>query len=556
MQKRPGLPFCVLRFAFLFFVAGVCGCSSPSGTSPAVDTSALQKVTLPDLSHASASVQDQLREGYAVLTRSVATPGIRPADLGEAYGRMGMLLMAAEYRDEATAAYLNAQALAPQEPRWPYYLGHLYKIRGDTPKSAAAFERARALRPDDVPTLVWLGDAVLDQGKAAEAEQLFAKALSLQPRLVAAQLGLGRSALAKQDYARAVEHLERALEMDPKATIVHYPLALAYRSLGDSAKAEAHMRQRGTLPIKPDDPLMHELDTLLHSALAYEVSGADALDKADWDGAAENFRKGIALAPQEPSLHHKLGTALALKGDTAGAVEQFEQALRISPGFAKAHYSLGLILDSRGQPREAAEHFQAAIKTEPGYVEARLQLANTLRRGGQFAAALVHYDYIIKADPRVPEARFGYAASLVRLRRYAEAVDRLTAGANEYPGEPAFANALARLFAAAPDDRVRDGRRALAIAQSLVDSGLRGFDTLETMAMAQAEAGQFSAAVMWQRDAIDAATRTGGPGLGARIADNLRLYEARKPCRTPWRPDEPLEFQGSSPGAAPEGRRP
>jgi tetratricopeptide (TPR) repeat protein len=499
-------------------------------------------------------VQDQLREGYAVLTRSIETAGIRPVDLGDAYGRMGMLLMAAEYRDEAESAYLNAEALSPSDARWPYYLGHLYKIKGDTPKSAAAFERARVLRPDDVPTLVWLGDAVLDQGKPEAAQLLFATALSLQPRLVAAQFGLGRAALARQDYARAVDYLEQALTLDPKATIVHYPLALAYRGLGDAAKAEAHMRQRGTLPIKPDDPLLHDLDTLLRSALAYEVSGADALDKGDWDGAVENFRKGIALAPNEPSLHHKLGTALFLKGDARGAVDQFEEALRLSPAFAKAHYSLGIILASNGQRQKAVDHWLAAIKSEPGYVEARLQLANELRRGGQLEASLIHYDYIIKNDPRVPEARFGYAASLVRLRRYTEARDLFAAAMNEYPGEPAFANATARLLSAAPDEGVRDGRRALSIAQGLVDRGLRSFESLETMAMAQAEAGQFSAAVTWQHEAIDAARKAGSQGIADRISDNLRLYEARKACRTPWRPDEPVEFEGSSPDVSPEAR--
>jgi tetratricopeptide (TPR) repeat protein len=218
------------------------------------------------------------------------------------------------------------------------------------------------------------------------------------------------------------------------------------------------MRQRGTLQIKPDDPLTHELDSLLRSALAYEVAGADALDRADWDAAVESFRKGIALAPDEPSLHHKLGTALALKGDTRGAVEQFEEALRVSPTFAKAHYSLGLMLASNGQSQQAVQHWQSAIKSEPGYVEARLQLAHMLRRGGQFEASLAQYDYIIKADPRVPEARFGYAASLVRLRRYAEARDRFDAAAREYPSELAFAQATARLLAAAPDDRVTPPR--------------------------------------------------------------------------------------------------
>ena len=290
MQKRTGLPFCVFRLAF--FVLWAASACSPS--PPPAD---LRRLTLPDLSHASPSVQEQLREGYAALDRSIGTGDIGPVDLGDAYGRMGMLLMAAEFRNEAESALLNAEALSPAEHRWPYYLGHVYRLKGDAAKSAAAFERARVLQPADLPTLVWLGNARLDEGKPEVAEPHFVAALAIQPRLVIAELGLGRAALARQDYARAVEVLERALSHDPKATIVHYPLALAYRGLGDAARATAHMQQRGTLEIKPDDPLMHELDSLLHSALAYEVAGADALDRADWDAAADSFRKGIALAP-------------------------------------------------------------------------------------------------------------------------------------------------------------------------------------------------------------------------------------------------------------------
>ena len=537
----------------------VAGCASQApGPAAAGSTAAavVNKVALPDLSHATPSVQDQLREGFALLTKSLDTPGLGPADLGAAYGRMGMLLMAAEYRDEAEASLLNAEALAPGEIRWPYYLAHLHKIRGDTPKSAAAFERARVLQPDDVATLVWLGDALLDEGRPEAAEPLFARALSIQPRLVAAQFGLGRAALARQDYARAVDHLERALALDPKSAIVHYPLALAYRGAGNTARAQAHMAERGTLQIKPDDPLMDELDRLLHSALAYEVSGAEALDRGDWSAATESFRKGVALAPREPSLHHKLGTSLFLSGDARGAVEQFDEALRLSPTFAKAHYSLGVILASSGEPQKAVEHWSAAIRSEPDYTEARLQLANGLRRAGQLLASLPQYAYIVKTDPRVAEARFGYAASLIRLRRYAEARSLLVAAMTDYPAEASFANAVARLLAAAPDDRVRDGRRAMTIIEGLAgDRGLRSLEALETMAMAQAEVGQYSGAAMWQREAIAAALKAGERGIAERIADNLRLYEAQKPCRTPWRVDEPLEFQNSGPGNAPEASR-
>ena len=74
--------------ACLILVAGGCR-SQESASAPA----SLQKVVLPDLSHAVPPVQDQLREGYAVLTRSIDNKDTRPIDLGEAYGRMGMLLM-------------------------------------------------------------------------------------------------------------------------------------------------------------------------------------------------------------------------------------------------------------------------------------------------------------------------------------------------------------------------------------------------------------------------------------------------------------------------------
>jgi tetratricopeptide (TPR) repeat protein len=523
-------------------LALVVGCSKPEAPAKPTPTYTLRQVSLPDLAHATPSVQQQLRDGYAALKKKIDAPATPTAELGVAYGQMGMLLLAAEYRDEAESALLNAQTFNPRDPRWPYYLGHLYKLKGDGQKSIEAFTRALELQPNDVPTLIWVGEGALDQGRTDEAETQFAKALSLQPRSVAAEYGLGRAALTKKDYTKAVDHLSRALSLDPQATVVHYPLAMAYRGLGDQAKAQAHLTLRGSLAIKPEDPMMDRVNALLNSALAYEVSGADALDHGDFKAAAESFRKGVEVDPKEASLHHKLGTALALLGDRNGAVDQFTQALKLNPNFVKAHYSLAVIQADEGQTAPAIQHLTAALKTEPGYVEARLQLAHVLRRSGQYEASLPEYERIVKQDARVPEARFGYAAALIRLRRYADARDYLVDAMRIYPNEFAFANALARVLAAAPDDKVRDGRRALTMIQPVIAQA-RVRDTLETMAMTQAEMGQFTEAVRWQQDAIAAAERDGQRDIAALISDNLRLYESRRPCRTPWRADEPIEFQ-------------
>jgi tetratricopeptide (TPR) repeat protein len=420
---------------------------------PDSDRSTLPPVSLPDLSRMETSVQQQMGEGYRTLMSLIEHHGTPSVGLARAYGAMGNLLMAAEYFEAAEPYYLHAQALAPDEMRWPYYLGHVYMARAEPAKSVASFERALRVQPADVATLVWLGGVHLDQGRPELAEPLFAKALSLQPRAVSARFGLGRAALAKREYARAADQFEQVLTADPRASIARYPLALAYRGLGDTARAEAHLRQQGSVEVGPPDPLMVELRGLLRGAVAEENRGVRALDSGDFPAAAAAFRKGVELAPDNPSLRHKLGTALSLMGDTRGAVEQFQETVRRSPGFAQAHYSLGVLLAASGRDQEAVDRLSIAVRHEPTYVEARLQLAEALRRSGQLEKALTQYQDVLAIDPRVADARFGYAMALAGLQRYREAHDSLSEAARLHPDQPRFADAVARLQGALQDRR-------------------------------------------------------------------------------------------------------
>ena len=425
-------------------------CSSGSkdaSTTPeqTASTASLPAVSLPDLSRMEPSVQKQMTEQSKVLTTLVADRKTPPADLAKAYGDVGNLLMAADYDEAAEPYYLHAQSLAPTVAKWPYYLGHVYMAMAQPTKSIASFEQALALQPNDIATLVWLGSVYLDQGQPELAEPRFTQALAVQPQTVAARFGLGRAALARRDYARAVEQFEQVLSADPRASIAHYPLAQAYRALGDTARAEAHLRQQGSVEVGPPDPLMVELRGLLHSSVAEENRGMRALDSGDFKAAVEHFRKGVELAPDNPSLRHKLGTALSLMGDTAGAVEQFRETVHRSPDFAQAHYSLGVLLAAHGQTKDGIEQLSAAVRYDPNYVDARLRLGEMLGRTGQFEQALAQYKQVLAIDPRVADARFGYAGALVGLRRYQEARAMLAESSKLYPDQPRFAEALARM---------------------------------------------------------------------------------------------------------------
>src|SRR5262249_22977093 len=135
------------------------------------------------------------------------------------------------------------------------------------------------------------------------------------------------------------------------------------------------------------------------------------------------------------------------------------------------------------------------------------------------------------------DAAFGRAMAFVRLRRYSDARDALTAGMKNHPDQAMFAHALARLLAAAPDSRVRDGRAALKLVDELV-KGPQTIELAETTAMALAESGRYQEAVAVQHDALTGATNAGAPNVRRRIAENLHLYENRTPCRVPFSDDE------------------
>ncbi len=455
--------------------------------------------------------------------------------------------------DAAEPAYLNAQDLTPDDPRWPYFLAHLYKSRGETAKALAAFTRALDLRPNDAATLIWLGRLYLDQGQTDQAEPLFERARAVQPRSVAVLAGLGQAALARRDFPRAVSVLEEALTIDPKAASIHSTLALAYRGLGNTQKAEAHLGQWRNTEILVPDPLRQELDQALQSGLSFELRGVRALDKRDFKAAADFFKQGVALTPGNTmlgrSLRHKLGTTLYLSGDVRGAVQLFEETVRLAPSdgpdatAANAHYSLGVLMASAGRQQEAIEHLGAAVHFNPNYPAALQALGDALRRNGQTAASMAQYAELLKINPRAADARFGYAMALVRERRYREARDWLEEAVRFHPDRSDLKHASARLMAASPDDSIRDGRRALALVEELI-SGNKSTLLGETMAMALAELGRFDEAVQIQRNVMGAAKNAGLSQDVRRMSANLRLYERKQPCRVPWTDDDQVHQPG------------
>ena len=519
--------------AAMLMVAAGCAVSDPAPSAGGGGgEGTVPPVVLPRLAGLEPAVQDQVRARHATVLALEGNAGASSAALADAYGELGLVLQAAGFYEAAEHAFLNAQAGAPGAVRWPYYLAHLYQLTGQRGRALERFRHVVDLDPENLPALVWLGEMYLDQGQPVQAEGVYDRALALQPASPAVLAGIGRSALAREDAARAVTYLERALAVDPGATSLHYSLGMAYRELGRLELAEQYLRQRGGGAPGLPDPLLQQSTGLLDSPLAHERRGSRALSAGRHAEAAEAFRAGLALAPDDPTLRHRLGVALDMAGDTRGALAQFEAALAAAPDLADAHFSLGELLARDGRYAEAIARYEAAVESRPGYVDARMALADTLSLAGRLRDAAAEFERVVEADPASDQAWMGRGVALIQLGRHREARDWLDRAQLVHPGHPLLTNLLVRILAAAPDAGARNGERALALANERLQ-GDTSIETYESLAMAYAEAGRYDEAVTWQQRAIGAAQRAGQAARAQSLAANLARYRQGRPSRSP-----------------------
>ena len=203
--------------------------------------------------------------------------------------------------------------------------------------------------------------------------------------------------------------------------------------------------------------------------------------------------------------------------------------------------------------------------------QARLDEAFKLAESGKAAEALARIDAVIASNPDNWRAHFLKAAVLVLIKRQDDALQqvdlsiklarksnatpelisqlysskaRTCIDAKRYdvarralddaihadPKDTASLNDLAWLLATAPEPRVRNPHRAIALAQKCC--GSRNWSdaySIDTLAAAYASAGDFAQAVRYQQLAMQALNKSERVEQLASMQDRLKLYSNHQP---------------------------
>src|ERR1700737_3734710 len=212
------------------------------------------------------------------------------------------------------------------------------------------------------------------------------------------------------------------------------------------------------------------------------------------------YRMVIQGYPDSWPAHFNLGYALLREGRQDEALVQFKKVVELKPDDLAAvkgvNLNLGAIFLKKGYVDIAIFHFQKKLEVGADY-RAYNGIGNALHRKGRLGEAIANYNKALEIEPK---------SAVVKSN-------------------------LAWMLATAPDASLRNGPRAVELAEQAVRS--RGYEPLflRALAAAYAENGKFSKAIETAKRASQLATARGMPVMVNALDNELGLYELELPYR-------------------------
>ena len=212
----------------------------------------------------------------------------------------------------------------------------------------------------------------------------------------------------------------------------------------------------------------------------------------------------------------------------------FKRALAITRNNDVAENNLGIVFLGQGKLDDAISLLQAAVALRPENSPAHENLAKALIQKGEVADALVHYQKLLELQPDNIEVHNIVGTVLVQQHRIRDGVEEWQKVLAIQPDNGNAMSNLAWVFATSPDDSLRDGAKAVQLAQEAVRISARRIPLLfRTLAAAYAETGDFSKAIQTAQEGIELANSQGNQGLATELQGNISLYQEQRPLRDP-----------------------
>jgi tetratricopeptide (TPR) repeat protein len=376
-------------------------------------------------------------------------------------------------------------------------LSHAFRaMLGNEPeKQLADYNRAVELQPKDVDILRYRAVFHLQQRRVDEAVADFRSILELAPDSADAHQQLGLALIAQQKLDEAMDSFKKAAELDPESVA---PLINQARVLGGQRQYdEALAVLEKALSIDPTSIPVLMFRVQIH------------LQKEDSDNALKDLDQVISLrSDSEEGLQ-----ALRVKAEVLARTERIDEAVRT---------------------------LQQVIDHAPDNVELLTQMAVFHLMGDNYTAAVDSFSKVLEIESENVAALKGRSDAYLSIGEHAKAIADYEVAVKLAPEDSTILNNFSWVLATSPDDGLRNGTRALELAERACEAtNYEAAHILSTLAAAHAELGDFEKAREWSEKAVqlgeEEAKEEEEPGPAAEQLVQLKAELASYKEGKPWR---------------------
>jgi tetratricopeptide (TPR) repeat protein len=292
-----------------------------------------------------------------------------------------------------------------------------------------------------------------------------------------------QEAFEKRDFDKATELLTEALNDNPELAPAYVLRGLAHAAKDRHDEAIEDFTKASELMPNDERPIL--------------LRGATYQEKKDFDRAIVDFTEVLRKKPEDGAVYISRGLCYAQKEEEDKALADFDKAVSLDPKNVQALQLRGSAYSQKGDKEKALSDFKSAISNDPNNAGTYLFRAQLYLVENEPELALADYEEVMRRAP-------GYAGAL-----------------NDY----------AWTLATNPKDSVRDGRKAVEFAKKAChESDYKHAPTIDTLAAACAEAGDWDEAVKWQEEAVRLA-KTTHPDEVEGMQERIALFKQKKAFR-------------------------
>lgn len=343
-------------------------------------------------------------------------------------------------------------------------------------------------------------------------------------------------AFADDAYKFAKEGEKHYLERDDKAAIESYTksielctnYAYAYYMRG-----AAHYKNNQLDKAVEDFCAAIKFDNATEiTTFAYGMLGDVCCLKSNLNEAVTNYSLAIKADPECLANYVSRGSVYNVQGKFELGEKDYAQLAKLAPTNYLAYIGMGDSKKGRGQVIESLKDYSEAVRLHPTFFPARISRITAYVAVKDYKSALADFDEMARMSPTNAEVYANRSFIKFKLGRYEEGVADGWKALSLDSSSVVANNNLAWLFAVSPDDKIRDGKKAIELAQKACSlTGFKYPDGLGTLAVAYAEVGDFDEAVKWQKECIAARQSSSDTEVLNDDKERLVLFEHKRPYR-------------------------